>query len=112
LDFNLLFRWFVGLGIDDPVWDASSFCHNRDRFLEADVSADFLNGVAGASLVISLRALVFPGGPTTENKRFLTDAGYIYIFKCSNVKRWPRGGRCNDKPGPEPCRGRRPASSR
>ena len=47
LDFNLLFRWFVGLGIDDPVWDASTFCHNRDRFLEAEVSANFLNGVVG-----------------------------------------------------------------
>ncbi len=45
LDFNLLFRWFVGLGIDDAVWDASTFCHNRDRFLEAEVSASFLNGV-------------------------------------------------------------------
>jgi len=45
LEFNLLFRWFVGLGIDDPVWDASTFCHNRDRFLEAEVSARFLNGV-------------------------------------------------------------------
>ena len=45
LDFNLLFRWFVGVGIDDPVWDASTFCHNRDRFLEAEVSANFLNGV-------------------------------------------------------------------
>ncbi len=45
LDFNLLFRWFVGVGIDDPVWDASTFCHNRDRFLEAEVSANLLNGV-------------------------------------------------------------------
>ena len=45
LEFNLLFRWFVGLGIDDPVWDASTFCHNRDRFLEAEVSVNLLNGV-------------------------------------------------------------------
>ena len=45
LDFNLLFRWFVGLGIDDQVWDASTFCHNRDRFLAAEVSANLLNGV-------------------------------------------------------------------
>jgi transposase len=45
LDFNLLFRWFVGLGIDDAVWDASTFCKNRDRFLEADVSARFLQGI-------------------------------------------------------------------
>ena len=45
LDFNLLFRWFVGLGMDDRVWDASTFCHNRDRLLSADVSARFLRGI-------------------------------------------------------------------
>ena len=45
LDFNLLFRWFVGLGLDDPVWNSSSFCKNRDRFLATDVSAKLLNGV-------------------------------------------------------------------
>ncbi len=45
LEFNILFRWFVGLGLDDAVWDASSFCKNRDRLLEADVSAKLLNGV-------------------------------------------------------------------
>ncbi len=45
LEFNLLFRWFVGLGIDDAVWDASTFCHNRDRLLEAEVSALLLRGV-------------------------------------------------------------------
>ena len=45
LDFNLLFRWFVGLGLDDGVWDASVFCHSRDRLLAAEVSARFLRGV-------------------------------------------------------------------
>jgi transposase len=45
LNFNLLFRWFVGLGVDDRVWDASTFCHNRDRLLEADVAAKLLGGV-------------------------------------------------------------------
>jgi len=45
LDFNMLFRWFVGLGMDDAVWDASTFCHNRDRLLEAEVSAMLLSGV-------------------------------------------------------------------
>ncbi len=45
LDFNILFRWFVGLGMDDLIWDASTFCKNRDRLLEADVSAKLLNGV-------------------------------------------------------------------
>lgn len=43
LDFNLLFRWFVGLGIDDKVWDASTFAKNRERLLAADVSAKFLD---------------------------------------------------------------------
>jgi transposase len=42
LDFDLLFRWFVGLGIDDRVWDASSFSKNRDRLLEGEVAAAFL----------------------------------------------------------------------
>jgi transposase len=45
LDYNLLFRWFVGLGVDDPVWDHSTFSKNRDRLLEADVAAKFLAAV-------------------------------------------------------------------
>ena len=45
LDFNLLFRWFVGLGMDDAVWNATVFCKNRDRLLAADVSGKLLNGV-------------------------------------------------------------------
>lgn len=40
LDFNMLYRCFVGLGMDDPVWDASTFRHNRDRLLEADSGDD------------------------------------------------------------------------
>jgi hypothetical protein len=42
LDFDLLFRWFVGLGIDDPVWDHSTFSKNRDRLLEGNVAAESL----------------------------------------------------------------------
>jgi transposase len=42
IDYNLLFRWFVGLGIDDAVWDHSTFSKNRDRLLDADVAAKFL----------------------------------------------------------------------
>jgi transposase len=45
LDYNLLFRWFVGLGVDDAVWDHSTFSKNRDRLLEADVAAKFLEAV-------------------------------------------------------------------
>ena len=42
IDYNLLFRWFVGLSIDDAVWDATIFTKNRDRLLEADVAREFL----------------------------------------------------------------------
>jgi IS5 family transposase len=45
LDYNLLYRWFVGLGVDDVVWDHSVFSKNRDRLLEADVAAKFLAAV-------------------------------------------------------------------
>jgi IS5 family transposase len=45
LEFDLLFRWFVGLGIDDPVWDHSTFSKNRDRLLEGDIAAKFLAAV-------------------------------------------------------------------
>ena len=45
LDFNLLFRWFVGLGVDNPVWDASTFSKNRDRLLDGSVAAAFLSAV-------------------------------------------------------------------
>jgi transposase len=38
LHYNLLFRWFVGLGLDDPVWDHSTYSKNRDRLLEARAS--------------------------------------------------------------------------
>ena len=45
LEFDLLFRWFVGLGVDDPVWDHSTFSKNRDRLLEGDIAAKFLAAV-------------------------------------------------------------------
>jgi transposase len=45
LEFDLLFRWFVGLGMDDPVWDHSTFSKNRDRLLEGEIAAKFLAAV-------------------------------------------------------------------
>jgi transposase len=42
MDYNLLFRWFVGLNADDEVWDATTFTKSRDRLLEADVAKEFL----------------------------------------------------------------------
>jgi len=45
LEFDLLFRWFVGIGVDDPVWDHSTFSKNRDRLLAGDVAGGFLCAV-------------------------------------------------------------------
>src|SRR6201982_1140827 len=42
IDYNILFRWFVGLNLDDEVWDATVFTKNRDRLLEAEVAKEFL----------------------------------------------------------------------
>ena len=42
LDYNLLYRWFVGLGVDEPVWVPTVFTKNRDRLLEAAVARKFL----------------------------------------------------------------------
>jgi len=43
LDYNLLFRWFVGLSMDDAVWDATVFCKNRDRLLNGDIARKFMS---------------------------------------------------------------------
>jgi len=45
LEFDLLFRWFVGVGVDDAVWDHSTFSKNRDRLLEGDIAAKLLGAV-------------------------------------------------------------------
>ena len=45
LNYNLLFRWFVGLSADDPVWDATVFCKNRDRLLNGDIARKFMISV-------------------------------------------------------------------
>jgi transposase len=42
IDYSMLFRWFVGLNLDEEVWDATTFTKNRDRLLEAEVAKLFL----------------------------------------------------------------------
>ena len=42
IDYSILYRWFVGLNLDERVWDATSFTKNRDRLLEAAVAKEFL----------------------------------------------------------------------
>ena len=45
LDYNLLFRWFTDLGIDNPVWDVSVFTKNRDRLLDGEIAGRFFAAV-------------------------------------------------------------------
>jgi transposase len=45
LNYNLLFRWFVGLNVDDPVWDATVYCKNRERLLQGAVAEAFFQEV-------------------------------------------------------------------
>ena len=63
IDYSMLFRWFVGLNLDEEVWDATSFTKNRDRLLEADVAKQFL-----AQVVEQARAQGL-----TSNEHFTVD---------------------------------------
>ena len=54
LEFDLLFRWFVGLGIDDEVWNHSVFSKNRDRLLAGEIAAKFLSAVLNQGRVRKL----------------------------------------------------------
>ena len=61
LEFDLLFRWFVGIGVDDPVWDHSTFSKNRDRLLDGEIAAKFLGAVLAQPRVkrlLSARSLL------------------------------------------------------
>src|SRR3954471_17700497 len=54
LEYNLLFRWFVGLNMDDGVWDPTVFSKNRDRLLEADIARLFFQAVVEEARVLGL----------------------------------------------------------
>jgi len=54
LDYNLLFRWFVGLSMDAPVWDATVFSKNRDRLIEGEVATRFLAALLGQKRIKAL----------------------------------------------------------
>src|ERR1700680_2325757 len=54
LDYNLLFRWFVGLEMDDPIWDVTVFTKNRERLLKGDVAQLFLEAVVEEATAMKL----------------------------------------------------------
>ena len=54
LEYNLLLRWFVGLNMDEPVWDVTVFTKNRDRLLKADVAKQFFGLVVEQAKTLNL----------------------------------------------------------
>ena len=54
IDYNLLFRWFVGLPIDAAIWHPTVFSHNRDRLMATDVAREFLAALMGLARVKAL----------------------------------------------------------
>lgn len=47
IDYSVLYRWFVGLSLDEPIWDPTTFTKNRDRLLESDIAGAFFDAVRG-----------------------------------------------------------------
>jgi transposase len=87
MDYNLLFRWFVGLNADDEVWDATTFTKNRDRLLEADVAKEFLAKVVAQARVKGL----------TSDEHFTVDGTLLEAWASAKSFQ-PKAG----TPGPPP----------
>ena len=54
IDYSVLFRWFIGLGMDDPIWSPTTFSKNRDRLLTSDIAAAFFDAVLGQARAADL----------------------------------------------------------
>ena len=95
LEFDLLFRWFVGLGADEPAWDHSTFSKNRDRLLEGEIAARFLAAVLAQPRVKRL----------ISTDHFSVDGTLIEAW--ASMKSFkPRDAGSGDPPAPSPPKGR------
>src|SRR5690606_276022 len=92
IDCNLLYRWFVGRSIDGPVWDHSTFSHNRDRLF---------NGVVGRIFFERVRMLA-EWGKLTSDAHFSVDGTMIEAW-ASHKRFRPRDGGGDDRPGAGGC---------
>ena len=89
LEYDLLFRWSVGIGVDDAVWDHSVFSKNRDRLLEGDIATKFLAAMLAQPKVKKL----------LSSDHFSVDGTLIEAWaSMKSVK--PKGG-----PGEPPAQG-------
>src|SRR5579871_1027662 len=87
LQYNLLFRWFVGLNIDEPVWDVTVFTKNRDRLLRAEVAKEFFKRVTAQAKALNLMS----------DEHFTVDG--TLLEACASLKSFKK---VDEKPGPPP----------
>jgi transposase len=88
LNYNLLFRWFVGLSVDDPIWVPTVFSKNRDRLLEGDIAAAFLTAVLTLPRVKGL----------LSDEHFSVDGTLIQAW--ASMKSFRRKDGTDEPPGP------------
>jgi transposase len=88
MEYNLLFRWFVGLGMNDRVWDATSFSKNRERLLSGDVAAVFFSSVVASARQLRL----------LSDEHFTVDGTLI--------EAWASEKSYQPKDGPPPAKGK------
>ena len=87
LEYNLLFRWFVGLNMDEPVWDVTVFTKNRDRLLRAEVARKFFEQVVEQAKGLNLMS----------DEHFTVDG--TLLEACASLKSFQK---VDEEPGPPP----------
>ena len=86
IDYSMLFRWFVGMNLDEPVWDPTVFTKNRNRLLEGDVAREFLAEVVGQAQAKGL----------TSDEHFTVDGTLIEAW--ASLKSFQRKDQKNTPP--------------
>jgi transposase len=87
LDYNLLFRWFVGLSMDAEVWHPTTFSKNRDRLLAGDIAARFFDAITAQARTAGL----------LSDEHFTVDGTQLEAWASLKSFR-PRGGAPSDSP--------------
>src|SRR5580765_7228902 len=90
LQYNLLFRWFVGLNMDEPVWDVTVFTKNRERLLKADVANKFFELVVKQAQGLDLMS----------DEHFTVDG--TLLEACAGLKSFKRVGGAEEPPPDDP----------
>src|SRR3954465_1976513 len=86
LEYNLLFRWFVGLNMDEPVWDVTVFTKNRERLLKADIAKKFFELVLQQAQALDLMS----------DEHFTVDG--TLLEACAGLKSFKRGDGAAEPP--------------